>query len=157
MMSLNAGVSSGDPSSSTAALVSPDAKLFPDAAADCALEKECAAILEAVERSGGSVPRRNLQKKLWRIKAKPFNCAIELLKSRGLILVDGKMVAIIREVRPRPDSPLFHGVPQPDANVPRIKSDLGPGQSAGTVNGIRGGLYTKHREEMIEKCQPIES
>jgi hypothetical protein len=54
---------------------------------------ESAAILSAINRAGGSVERRQLQKKLWRIKAEQFNQAMASLVEHGLIRFEGKMIA----------------------------------------------------------------
>ena len=134
---------------STAVGVSPRAKPTPDLADDEALEKECAAILEAVERAGGIVPRRSLQKKLWRIKADPFNRSIELLRVRGLIQVEGKML-MAKETRP--ESSPFHAVPQRDGDIPRVESALGSDQGAGPVNGIRGASRTAPPRKVVENA-----
>lgn len=60
---------------------------------DRALEKECQAILTAVERSGRRIARRVLQKKLWRFRAEAFNEAIRLLITKGLLNVDGNALS----------------------------------------------------------------
>ncbi len=135
LMAQNAQAPSGNPSSSTAAQACHGATQIPDLAGDQALEKELTAILEAVERAGGSLPRRSLQKKLWRIKAEQFNRAIELLRVRGVIQVEGKVLVTQAA---RPASPQFHAVPQPDNDFPQVELPVGPDQGAGPFNGFRG-------------------
>lgn len=94
-----------------------------EAKTTCALEKECAAILAAVERAGGSIPKRLLQKKLWRVRADRFNQVIQSLVERGEIYVEGNM--LMAQLVPQPALPQFHMVPQSGRNVPQVASAPG--------------------------------
>jgi|SRR5665213_1968335 len=78
--------------SSSTAPISPEPKTIPELVPDYTLEKECAAIFEAVERAGGRIPKRLLQKKLWRIRAERFNQVIQSLVEQKSIRVEGNML-----------------------------------------------------------------
>jgi hypothetical protein len=62
-----------------------------------AWNKEGAAILVAIGRAGGSIERRKLQKKLWRIRAERFNGAIHRLATEGLIKLDGNLLILCED------------------------------------------------------------
>ena len=94
------------------------------------------AILEAVERAGGRIAKRLLQKKLWRIPAERFNQAIQVLVEHGEIRIEGNV--LIAQPVPQPESSAFHGAPQSLESVPPTLSAIGPGESPKPVNGIRG-------------------
>jgi len=97
-MSPAVDVPSGSPSCSTAVSVAPpQARTLPDLAPDCTPEKECSAILAAVERAGGRIAKRLLQKKLWRIRAERFNQVIQSLVEQESIRVEGNMLMASRE------------------------------------------------------------
>jgi hypothetical protein len=99
---------------------SPRSRTLPDQGADRSLEKECTAVLAALERAGACIPKRVLQKKLWRIPADHLNEVIRSLVERGEIQIEGN--ALIAQPVPRSYSNQFHVVPQSGERVPRVES-----------------------------------
>jgi len=110
-----------------------------------ASETDCAAILAAVERVGGRIERRKLQKKLWRLKAEQFNRALESLRRRGLIQIDRNLVVALRI--DQADSALFHSALQTNDAVPPGDRALGLAGAADRVSTFRGTPHAQHREE----------
>ncbi len=79
--------------SSTASLFdSPRFRTLFDQCAVRAPEKECTSVLAAVERAGGCIPKRLLQKKLWRIPADRLNQVIRSLVEQDSIRVEGNIL-----------------------------------------------------------------
>jgi hypothetical protein len=89
---------------------------------------ESVAILSAINRAGGCVERRKLQKKLWRMGAMAFNHGLEFLKHQGLIQVAGKLLIVQRadpaELAALHVPPRNEDVPQTNDGVPPVESAL---------------------------------
>jgi hypothetical protein len=114
------GAQGGNPRSTESLSDSPTARTPLHQAVDPALEKECTSVLAAVERAGGRIAKRLLQKKLWRIRAEQFNEVIRSLVGRGEIQIEeGTLIA---QPVPRSDSNQFQVVPQSGEDVPRKES-----------------------------------
>lgn len=107
-------------------------------------ERDCNAILEAVERSGGQIERRQLQKKLWRIRAEQFNRALDFLVEQALIQIQGNsLIAQRADGTEQPGLPPFHAVPPPQESVPQAGSALGLTGELDQVNEFRGDASRK--------------